>query len=132
MFSVPLVCLPIALALVYVPKIPLSLAMAREGKGYDNRTPRDQQARLVGWGKRALAAHQNGFESFPAFAAGVLATLVTGADPHLASAFSITYVVARALYAVFYIADIATLRSVVWIVGLLATVGLLTIPIFAV
>ena len=37
-----------AIALTFASKIPLALAMAREGKGYDNRHPRQQMARLTG------------------------------------------------------------------------------------
>ena len=129
MTSVPLICLPIALALVYLPKIPLSFAMAREPEGYDNTTPRDQQAKLTGWGRRAAAAHANGFESFPAFAAGVLATQVTGASPSWAAIFAVVYVVARFFYTFAYLSNVALLRSAVWSVGFGATAGLMILPI---
>jgi uncharacterized MAPEG superfamily protein len=129
MTSIPLLCLPIAFGLVFLPKVPLSLAMARQPEGYDNRHPRDQQAKLSGWGRRAAAAHANGFESFPAFAAGVLATQVTGASPQWASIFSIAYVVARVLYAGAYLADIHMLRSAVWSIGFMATIALMLLPI---
>ena len=129
MTTIPLLCLPIGFALVYAPKIPLSMAMAKQPEGYDNKSPRDQQARLTGWGRRAAAAHANGFESFPAFAAGVLATQVTGASPHWAAILAITYVVARTLYAVAYLADVAALRSAVWTVGFACSIGLMVLPI---
>jgi len=129
MTTIPLVCLPIGFALVYLPKLPLSLAMARQPEGYDNRSPRDQQARLTGWGRRAAAAHANGFESFPAFAAGVLATQVTGASPHWATILSIAYVVARTLYVGAYLADVAALRSAVWTAGFACSVALMVLPI---
>jgi uncharacterized MAPEG superfamily protein len=129
MTSIPMICLPIGFALVYAPKISLSLAMAREPEGYDNRNPRDQQAKLTGWGRRSAAAHANGFESFPAFAAGVLACQVTGASPHLAALAAVTYVVARTLYTVAYVADVHLLRSSVWTVGLVATFTLMALPI---
>jgi len=129
MTSIPLLCLPIALGLVYLPKIPLSMAMAREPEGYDNKNPRDQQAKLTGWGRRAAAAHANGFESFPAFAAGALAAHVTGASPHWAAIFSIAYVVARLLYTATYVAGIAPLRSLVWTVGFACSVALMILPI---
>lgn len=129
MTTIPLLCLPIGFALVYAPKIPLSMAMAKQPEGYDNKSPRDQQARLTGWGRRAAAAHANGFESFPAFAAGVLATQVTGASPHWAAIFSIAYVVARTLYTVVYLADVATLRSAVWTLGFACSIGLMVLPI---
>jgi uncharacterized MAPEG superfamily protein len=129
MTTVPLLCLPIGFALVYVPKIPLSMAMAKQPEGYDNKSPRDQQARLTGWGRRAAAAHANGFESFPAFAAGVLATQVTLANPHWASILAVTYVVSRAIYVGAYLADVAPLRSAVWTLGFACAVGLMVLPI---
>lgn len=129
MTSIPLFCLPIAYALVFVPKLPLSVAMARQPDGYDNKHPRDQQARLTGWGKRAAAAHANGFESFAPFAAGVFATQLTGASPQWAAIFSIAYVVSRLLYAFAYLGDLASLRSIVWTVGFTSTIALMVLPI---
>ena len=131
MTSVPLICLPIGFALVWIPKIPLSMAMARQPEGYDNKNPRDQQARLTGWGRRAAAAHANGFESFPVFAAGVLATQVTGVSPQWAASLSIAYVIARVVYTFAYLADIAPLRSLVWSVGFACTIALMVLPIIA-
>ena len=129
MTTIPLICMPIGFVLVYAPKIPLSMAMARQPGGYDNATPRDQQAQLTGWGRRSAAAHANGFESFAPFAVGVLATQVTGANPHWAAILSITYVVARFLYAFAYVGGIPTLRSAVWTVGFASTLGLMVLPI---
>ncbi|MBX3190833.1 MAG: MAPEG family protein [Labilithrix sp.] len=131
MTSTPLLCLPIAFALIYLPKIPLSMAMAREPEGYDNAHPRDQQAKLTGWGRRAAAAHANAFESFPPFAAGVLAVTVTGASPHWAAILSVAYVVSRALYAGAYIAGVSTVRSLIWTIGFASSLGLLVLPIVA-
>jgi uncharacterized MAPEG superfamily protein len=129
MTSIPLLCLPIAYGLVFVPKLPLSVAMARLPEGYDNKNPRDQQAKLTGWGKRAAAAHANGFESFAPFAAGVLATQLTGASARWAAIFAIAYVVSRLLYAFAYLADVAVLRSSIWTVGFVSTVALMVLPI---
>lgn len=127
--NVPLVCLPIALALVYASKVPLALAMSRVSGGYDNKHPREQQAKLEGWGKRAAAAHANGFESFPAFAAGVLVAQVTGANPHWAAILAVTHVVARAIYPFLYLANIDKARSTVWGVGFACSMGLLLLPL---
>jgi uncharacterized MAPEG superfamily protein len=129
MTTIPLLCLPLGFALVFAPKIPLSMAMAKQPEGYDNKTPRDQQARLTGWGRRAAAAHANGFESFPAFAAGVLAAHVTQSSPSWATIFAVTYVVARTIYAFAYIADIHMLRSAVWTISFACTIGLMVLPI---
>ena len=128
--STPLACIPVAFFLVYLPKIPLSIAMGKQPEGYDNKNPRDQQARLTGWGKRASAAHQNGWESFPAFAIGAIVAHVTNARPSTAAALAIAYVVARTLYPVMYLANVDKVRSLVWFVGFGATAGLMLLPLF--
>lgn len=50
--------------LVWVPRLVAARAQSMSAGGYDNNHPRDQQAALVGWGKRANAAHNNTLESF--------------------------------------------------------------------
>lgn len=129
--NIPLLCLPIAFGLVYASKIPVAVAMARQPKGYDNKSPRDQQAALEGWGRRAAAAHYNGFESFPPFAAGVLVATVTGASPQWAAILAIAHVVARVLYPALYIANIDKARSSVWGVGFGASFGLMILPLLS-
>jgi uncharacterized MAPEG superfamily protein len=126
--TTPFLCVFFAWLLIFAPKIPLSVAMAKAPGGYDNKHPRDQQDRLTGWAARAKAAHLNGFESFPPFAAGVVIAHLAGLDPYRASLLAITFVVARALYPVLYILDLDYLRSGVWGVGLLATAGLYLLP----
>ena len=127
--TTPLLCVGIAFLLVYLPKIPLSVAMAKSPEGYDNRHPRDQQAKLEGWGRRAAAAHANGFESFAPFAAAVLVAHVAKADVGTCSMLAVAHVVARAIYPIVYIADIHALRSAVWFAGFLATFGLFGVAV---
>lgn len=129
--NVALACLPIAFVLIYAPKLPLSAAMAKQPEGYNNKSPRDQQAKLTGPGRRAAAAHANGFESFAPFAAGVLSCEVTHARPQVAAVLALVHVVARAAYPIFYIKDLDKLRSLTWFVGFLATLGLLGLPLFS-
>ena len=124
-----MLCLPVALVLVYAPRFVVARAMAQQPEGYNNAEPRAQQAQLTGVGRRAAAAHANGFESFAPFAAGVLACEATHARPAIASALAILYVVMRALYSVFYIQNVEKLRSLVWFLGFLATFGLLGLPL---
>jgi len=121
----PFYCLFAALLLAYLSKFPLAIAMAKEGeKGYDNRHPRDQQARLTGWGRRALAAHQNGFEITPVFAAAVITAHLFQADAYWSAVWAATFVVSRFLYVFLYIRDVNILRSLVWTVGLVCCVAL--------
>ena len=127
--NISFLCLGMAFLLLYLSKIPVAIAMNREG-GYDNHQPRDQQARLQGWGKRAVAAHQNAFEAFAPFAAGVLVAKLGGADPLWTSRLAVAFVLFRIAYHGFYLANLASLRSLVWMGATLCTAGLLYLGIF--
>lgn len=127
--TIPFWCILAAFLLTMASKGPLALAMARQPGGYDNHHPRDQQAALTGWGRRALAAHLNGFEAFPPFAAGVLVAAAAGADPVWSARLALLFVAARVLYLPLYLLDLDRVRSAVWTVGFLATVGLFVLPL---
>ena len=126
--TTPFVCVLLAFLSIYVPKIPLSVAMAAEGRGYDNKHPRAQQARLEGWGARALAAHANSFEAFAPFAIGVVIAHLAGLDAHRTTLLCITFLAARLAYVGAYLANLDYLRSALWGVGFLATSGLYVLP----
>lgn len=111
----------IALALIFVPRFVVVAALMRDG-GLDNRHPRAQQQKLTGWGARAQAAHQNSFEAFAPFAAAVLVAETGGGDPERIALLCGVFLVARVVYIGLYIANLATLRSLVWSAGLVATV----------
>ncbi|MEO8878625.1 MAG: MAPEG family protein [Polyangiaceae bacterium] len=128
--TIPFWCLAIAFLLVYAVKIPVAIAMFKVGGGkYDNDHPRDQQAKLQGWGRRANAAHQNAFEGFAPFAAAVFVAHLGGGSPHTASLLAIAYVSARFVYNGLYIGNISTLRSAVWGIGFASTLGLFLLPV---
>jgi uncharacterized MAPEG superfamily protein len=94
-------------------------------KGYDNARPREFLARLEGRAARANYAQANSFEAFPPFATGVVIAHVTGgADQSTIDLLAAVFIVARIAYGLCYIADKSTLRSLVWLVGFGATVGL--------
>src|SRR4051812_45053902 len=96
--TLPLFCVFIAFVLIYVPRVFVFRAQAKQPEGFDNKHPRDQQTRLPDWGRRAQAAHNNAFESFAPFAAAVLVAHVAGADPRISSLLALTYVGARMFY----------------------------------
>jgi len=128
--SIAFWCIFISALLIFVAKAPVAKAMIKEGEGqYDNRHPRAQQARLTGFGARALAAHLNSFEAFPLFAAGVLMAHVSNNHGSLVDMLAVTFVVARVLYLIFYWADLHWQRSVVWVVGLLCSLLLMLTPV---
>jgi uncharacterized MAPEG superfamily protein len=129
--NLALLTLPLNLAVIYFVKVPVGIAMAKhgasEGKGYDNRDPRGQQAKLEGWGRRAHAAHQNGFEAFAPFAVGVGLCVALRADPQWTLTLALVHTVARLVYPALYIANIDKLRSLVWFAGASATFALLVL-----
>ncbi|MCS6901519.1 MAG: MAPEG family protein, partial [Myxococcales bacterium] len=122
--TIPLLCVFLAFLLIWFPRVLVIVAILKSGERFDNNHPRDQQARLEGWGKRAQAAHNNAFESFAPFAASVIVAHLAGANPDHAAALAITHVIARTLYPLAYIANLSSLRSSIWGIGTLATTGL--------
>ena len=95
----------------------------REG-GFDNNDPRQWLASLTGWQARANSAQQNSFEALPIFIAGVLVAERLGAAQALVNDLALLFVGARVGYIGAYLADRATLRSTLWVVGLGTSVAL--------
>lgn len=121
-------CIFISALLIFLAKAPVARAMQQESGVYDNHHPRSQQARLTGFGARALAAHLNSFEAFPLFAVGVLMAHVTQTHGVLVDGLAVTFVLARVLYLLCYWADWHWQRSLVWGVGLLCSLLLMLTP----
>lgn len=126
--TTPFICVLVAFVLIYLAKVPLAMSMARQPKGYDNKHPRQQQSKLEGFGARAAAAHYNGFETFPGFAAAVIINHLAGIHDHRASILCVAFVVARILYVAAYLANQDYLRSAIWVIGFLCTVALFCLP----
>lgn len=93
-------------------------------KGYDNNAPREFLSTLSGAGQRANYAQQNFYETFPAFAVGVVVANQTQASQGSIDGLAVTYVISRILYAIFYITDKSILRSIAWSVALVSIIAL--------
>lgn len=93
------------------------------GDGFDNNRPRVYLSALQGWRQRANWAQQNAWEAFAPFAAGVLVATQVGVAQETIDLLAGGFMITRILHGVLYIADQATLRSLVYILGLLCTVG---------
>jgi uncharacterized MAPEG superfamily protein len=73
---------------------------------------------------RVKRAHQNAIENaVPFFAVGLLYVL-TGATKLGAEAYFFTFTGARVLHSLFYLAGKQPWRTLMWVIGVLATVGM--------
>ncbi len=114
-------CILIAALLPYV-----WVFVAKRGPRFDNADPR-------GWlerqdnprSHRANAAHLNAFEAFAPFAAGVLMAQAAGIDPDRIAWLAIAFIALRVLHGVFYLANLASLRSLAWSGGFVCVLWLL-------
>ena len=109
----------------------MAAAQAKEPGGYDNSHPRLQQVKLTGVGARASAAHLNGFESFPMFAAAVIMANAAHVDVTMINRLAIAHVAFRCLYNVVYLANIAAVRTIVWGAAAGAGIWLMILAILA-
>ncbi|WP_152226822.1 MAPEG family protein [Pseudomonas sp. SCB32] len=92
------------------------------GSGFgprQNHDPRTFLATLEGYRKRANAFQMNSFEVTPAFAAAVIiAQVLNNAEPATIDRLAIAWITSRLLYLIFYLADLAALRSLAWFIGM--------------
>ena len=109
------------LALVFFP--PVLGAMAKSA-GFDNSKPREALAAATGWRKRADWAQQNHHEIFPAFAAAVIIAHLGDASQAAINGWALAFVALRIAYSAIYVADLATLRTLVWSAGVACVVAL--------
>ncbi len=110
-----------------LPLLWTGVAKTIQRRHFDNRKPRDFQARLDGMAQRAHWAHLNSFEAFAPFAAGVLAAEQLSAPQGRIDELAIAFVTLRVVYGLCYLANQATLRSLVWAAGMVCTVALFII-----
>jgi uncharacterized MAPEG superfamily protein len=108
-----------------MPVVTVGIAKAR---GVDNHAPRDWAQTIDGYRKRAYAAHLNHYEAFPLFAAAVLVAATQGAPMATVNALAVAVVAARLIYTACYVADLATLRSLVWLAGWGLTIAIFVLP----
>ncbi|MDW8260804.1 MAG: MAPEG family protein [Gammaproteobacteria bacterium] len=107
-------CVAVAAVL---PIICTAIAKAGNLRQFDNHAPREWLARQQGYRARANAAQQNSWEAFAVFTAGVLTAHIVGAPQDRVDQLALIFIVARIAYIACYLADWATLRSIVWTVG---------------
>lgn len=101
--------------------------IVRSGKpgGFDNRDPRGWLQKQTGMAARANAAQANSFEALPFFIGAVIIAHQLAAPQHWLDLLALAFVLLRAIYIALYVANLATLRSLVWAAGMLVNVAIL-------
>ena len=89
----------------------------REG-GYDNHNPRAWLARQTDWRARANAAQANSFEALPFFIGAVIIAHQLHAPQTRLDILAFLFIFTRLVYILMYLADMATARSLAWVVAL--------------
>lgn len=108
--------------------LPLILVGYAKSGSRENNAPRDSAENLTGAKRRAYAAHQNAFETFPFYAAAVLGALSFGASAKTVGVLAAVYLAFRIAHALLYIADKSTPRSLVYAGGLFTNIAIFALP----
>jgi uncharacterized MAPEG superfamily protein len=100
-----------------------SIKSLKQG-GYDNNSPREWEAKQVGWKARAKAAQDNGFEALPLFVFAVLVAQQVGLDQARTDQLDMAFVGIRLVYVGTYLANIGALRTLVWTAGIAVNIAI--------
>ncbi|MFT4019976.1 MAG: MAPEG family protein [Acinetobacter sp.] len=95
----------------------------------DNQNPRQFLGQVTGIAARAHAAQQNSFESLPLFIAAILMAEYMVLDQSIIMTLGTAYLILRVCYGICYLANWATLRSVIWLLSMCCPILLLILVI---
>nr|WP_216596986.1 MAPEG family protein [Adonisia turfae] len=121
--------LPVAAFLIYVPYLVVASERVKLAQSMDDpiealARPRFYTDKLPNYAMRANWAHQNSFESFIIYSPAAVMAYITGQDSTAALSAVVAYLVARLLFSVFYILNVASLRSLMFGIGSLSIFSL--------
>lgn len=129
--TTPLWCLLIVAALPYLSAgIGVYFRIQQLGS-LDANHPRVQALELRDTAARAYGAQANAWEAVGFFTVVVVINHLAGGDGDASATAAIVYVVARVLHALLYVADMAPVRTLAFIVSIGACVRLLQLGISA-
>jgi uncharacterized MAPEG superfamily protein len=94
----------------------------------DNNNPREQSAQLTGAGARVVAAQSNAWEALAVFTAAVTVNHLGDGAAGTAATASMIWVAARLVHAGAYLADLAPVRSLAFLVGTVCSITLFLSP----
>lgn len=115
--TTPFWCLLVAVLIPYVLAGTGGYFKGKQLGAVDNHNPRAQSLLLSGAGARAVAAQANAWEALPVFASAVFVAHLAGADAGSSAAAALLFVAMRIAHAACYLADLATARSIVFLIG---------------
>lgn len=97
----------------------------RRDGGFDNDNPRAWLASQSDWRARANAAQANSFEALPFFVGAVVIAHQLGAYQARLDLLAFVFVVLRLVFIMLYVANLANLRSLVWLLAFGVNVAIL-------
>lgn len=100
---------------------------SKQPEGFDNQHPRQQQAKLTGMAARVVAAQQNAWEALIFYTAACVLAYVSGVYLDTLAYPATLFLLSRLLHPVFYALNMDKLRSLVFMLGLLATLYILIV-----
>ncbi|KAJ3543078.1 hypothetical protein NMY22_g3273 [Coprinellus aureogranulatus] len=135
---ISLYSIPAAWFLAYVPQLIRNITLGKI-RSFDNLQPRSNLSKVAAKNgvddklkdrvAKADAAHQNGLESFPLWSISVLVANYAGLAPRSINNTALVYLGSRTLYNYVYIKQNkrwhGTVRSFVWLVGVVSSLSLL-------
>ena len=109
-------------AMVVASLLPLAMALTAKAIGgfnlADNAHPRDFLQGTTGAAARANAAQQNSYETLPIFLAAVLTEMLFFVPQSIINILAWLYVLIRIGFCVAYITNLATFRSILWVLSI--------------
>jgi uncharacterized MAPEG superfamily protein len=120
--TTPLWCLAIVAFIPYLLALLAIPYRIKQFGDWDNNNPRAQYASMEGAGWRVWAAQQNAWEALALFSVAVVVAHLAGADAEKSALAALLFVATRVLHPVLYIANLATLRSLVVVIGLFSCI----------
>jgi uncharacterized MAPEG superfamily protein len=127
----PFWCVLVAIFLPYTLAGVASYFKIKQFGSIDNHHPRAQATALEGAGARTYGAQLNAWEALVVFGLAVVVAHLAGADPGASSLASVIFLVARVLHAVFYISDMAPLRTLMFVVASVCCLWLFGLAVVA-
>ncbi|MGO1250783.1 MAPEG family protein [Psychrobacter sp.] len=109
-------------AMMVASLLPLAMAMTAKLLGgfslADNAHPRNFLQGTTGAAARANAAQQNSYETLPIFLAAVLTAMLFFVPQFIINVLAWLYVLIRVGYCVAYVINLATFRSILWVLSM--------------